>query len=235
MKLVHIVSGLAVAISLAACADKSADIQTPAPNPNMSITANQSTIQQPNVSGTVWIRQKVALPPDAVLTVTLSDASLADTPSKVLSQKAVRTEGKQAPFSFVLPFNPSDIQPNARILLSAAITVDNKLVFITDSVKPVINNGGTKADLTLVPVQQTAVPIQASGGATTTVPSTSPTKSIRLLPFLRLLSINPAPTLSATERVNTPSDSVVNRFVRFPTPPRLPPVMPGVAVVDPAR
>ncbi|HAK4117737.1 TPA: hypothetical protein H1T73_001645 [Salmonella enterica] len=172
MKLVHIVSGLAVAISLAACADKSADIQTPAPNPNMSITANQSTIQQPNVSGTVWIRQKVALPPDAVLTVTLSDASLAD----VLSQKAVRTEGKQAPFSFVLPFNPSDIQPNARILLSAAITVDNKLVFITDSVKPVINNGGTKADLTLVPVQQTAVPVQASGGATTTVPSTSPTQ-----------------------------------------------------------
>ncbi|EAZ2989481.1 hypothetical protein B6L41_17845 [Salmonella enterica] len=171
MKLVHIVSGLAVAISLAACADKSADIQTPAPNPNMSITANQSTIQQPNVSGTVWIRQKVALPPDAVLTVTLSDA-----PSKVLSQKAVRTEGKQAPFSFVLPFNPSDIQPNARILLSAAITVDNQLVFITDSVKPVINNGGTKADLTLVPVQQTAVPVQASGGATTTVPSTSPTQ-----------------------------------------------------------
>ncbi|EHC61849.1 Glycoprotein-polysaccharide metabolism, partial [Salmonella enterica subsp. enterica serovar Inverness str. R8-3668] len=46
----------------------------------------------------------------------------------------------------MLPFNPSDIQPNARILLSAAITVDNKLVFITDSVKPVINNGGTKAD-----------------------------------------------------------------------------------------
>ncbi|EJT7841646.1 YbaY family lipoprotein [Salmonella enterica] len=176
MKLVHIVSGLAVAISLAACVDKSADIQTPAPNPNMSITANQSTIQQPNVSGTVWIRQKVALPPDAVLTVTLSDASLADAPSKVLSQKAVRTEGKQAPFSFVLPFNPSDIQPNARILLSAAITVDNKLVFITDSVKPVINNGGTKADLTLVPVQQTAVPVQASGGATTTVPSTSPTQ-----------------------------------------------------------
>lgn len=235
MKLVHIVSGLAVAISLAACADKSADIQTPAPNPNMSITANQSTIQQPNVSGTVWIRQKVALPPDAVLTVTLSDASLADAPSKVLSQKAVRTEGKQAPFSFVLPFNPSDIQPNARILLSAAITVDNKLVFITDSVKPVINNGGTKADLTLVPVQQTAVPVQAGGGATTTVPSTSPTQVNPSSAVLRLPSINPAPTLSVTERVNIPSDSVVNRFVRFPTPLRLPPVMPDVAAVDPVR
>lgn len=176
MKLVHMASGLAVAIALAACADKSADIQTPAPAANTSISATQQpAIQQPNVS-TVWIRQKVALPPDAVLTVTLSDASLADAPSKVLAQKAVRTEGKQSPFSFVLPFNPADVQPNARILLSAAITVNDKLVFITDTVQPVINQGGTKADLTLASVQQTAVPVQASGGATTTVPSTSPTQ-----------------------------------------------------------
>ncbi|MDB6983135.1 YbaY family lipoprotein [Escherichia coli] len=175
MKLVHMASGLAVAIALAACADKSADIQTPAPAANTSISATQQpAIQQPNVSGTVWIRQKVALPPDAVLT--LSDASLADAPSKVLAQKAVRTEGKQSPFNFVLPFNPADVQPNARILLSAAITVNDKLVFITDTVQPVINQGGTKADLTLVPVQQTAVPVQASGGATATVPSTSPTQ-----------------------------------------------------------
>ncbi|AVZ00045.1 MULTISPECIES: YbaY family lipoprotein [Lelliottia] len=176
MKLVHMLSGLAVAVALSACADKSADIQTPAPNPNAAGATTQPTMQQPNVSGTVWIRQKVALPPDAVLTVTLSDASLADAPSKVLSQKAVRTEGKQSPFSFVLPFNPAEIQPNARILLSAAITVNDKLVFITDTVQPVINQGGTKADLTLVPVQQTAVPLQQGGGAATTVPSTSPTQ-----------------------------------------------------------
>ena len=53
---------------------------------------------------------------------------------------------------------------------------NDKLVFITDTVQTVINQGGTKADLTLVPVQQTAVPVQASGGAATTVPSTSPTQ-----------------------------------------------------------
>ncbi len=88
----------------------------------------------------------------------------------------MRTEGKQAPFSFVLPFNPADIQPNARILLSAAVTVNGQLVFITDTVQQVINNGGTKADLTLVPVQQTAVPVNTTGGAATTMPSTSPTQ-----------------------------------------------------------
>ncbi len=62
-----------------------------------------------------------------------------------------------------------------RSLVGAEMGIRDR-VFITDTVQPVINQGGTKADLTLVPVQQTAVPVQASGGATTTVPSTSPTQ-----------------------------------------------------------
>ncbi len=41
---------------------------------------------------------------------------LADAPSKGAVAKAVRTEGKRRRLSvFVLPFNPSDIQPNARV------------------------------------------------------------------------------------------------------------------------
>ena len=161
MKLVPMLSGIAMAVALSACADKSADVAVPTATPGGVSTLSQQTIKQPNVSGTVWIRQKVALPPDAVLTVTLSDASLADAPAKVLSQRAVRTIGKQAPFSFVLPYNPAEIQPNARILLSAAVTVNGKLMFITDTVQEVINHGGTKADLNLVAVQQTEVPVSA--------------------------------------------------------------------------
>lgn len=174
MKIVHVLSGLAIAVALSACAGKSADTQTSAPNPSAEAVATQPAVQQPTVSGTIWIRQNVALPPDAVLTVTLSDASLADAPSRVLSQKAVRTEGKQAPFSFELPYNPADIQPNARILLSAAIAINGKLVFITDTVQSVINQGGTRADLTLVPVQQTALPVQSGESGSMTTPSTAP-------------------------------------------------------------
>lgn len=151
MKLVPILSGLAVALALAGCSQTHQQNHTP--------EAVQA-IAGPSVTGNVLIRQKVALPPNAVLTVTLSDASLADAPSKVLAQKVARTDGKQAPFSFVLPFNPADIQPNARILLSAAVTVDGKLLFITDTIQEVVNRNGTKADLILVPVQQTAVPVQ---------------------------------------------------------------------------
>lgn len=157
MKLVPILSGLAIALALAGCSQTHQQNQASA-----AAAAAVQPIQGPNVSGNVMIRQKVALPPDAVLTVTLSDASMADAPSKVLAQKVMRTEGKQAPFSFVLPYKPADIQPNARILLSAAVTQDGKLMFITDTVHEVINHGGTKADLTLVPVQQTAVPVQNS-------------------------------------------------------------------------
>jgi len=136
MKLVPMLSGVAIAVALSACAGKSADVPVPTASANGINTLSQQAIQQPNVSGTIWIKQKVAL-----------------------AQRAVRTEGKQAPFSFVLPYNPSDVQPNARILLSAAVTINDKLVFITDTVQEAVNKGGTKIDLTLVPVQQTEVPV----------------------------------------------------------------------------
>lgn len=177
MKVVHMLSGLALAVALSGCAnDSSSDIAVPAPTPGSPAVSMQNVIRQPNVSGTVWIRQRVALPPNAVLTVTLADVSIADAPSKVLSQKVVRTNGKQAPFSFILPFKPSEIKPDARILLSAAITVDGKLLFVTDTFQPVINGGGTKADITLVPVANRAVPVASSGGTVTSVPATSPTQ-----------------------------------------------------------
>ena len=160
MKFAYMFSALAVAATLTACANhhsNNSSTQAAAPDPYGIATLSVAQ-QQPSVTGTINIRQRIALPPDAVLTVTLSDASLADAPARVLSQKAVRTEGKQAPFNFALPYNPADIQPNARILLSAAITVNGQLM-ITDTVQTVINQGGTHADLTLVPVQQTAVPV----------------------------------------------------------------------------
>lgn len=172
MKIWQVMSGAALAAVLAGCAGSAKHV--PVPTLGAPVAGQQAAIAQPNVSGAVYIRQKIALPPHSVLTVTLSDASLSDAPSKVLSQRVVRTEGKQAPFQFVLPFNPADIQPNARILLSAAITIDGKITFITDNVKPVLNGSGSKAELILVPVPSVAMPTQP--GATSTVPSTSPTQ-----------------------------------------------------------
>ncbi|KAA9000050.1 hypothetical protein FJU30_12260 [Affinibrenneria salicis] len=169
MKLWHIFGGIALSVTLAGCADNQSYNGTGAAVTPAADTATQpEQIAMPSVSGTVNIRQRVALPNNAVLTVTVSDASLSDAPSKVITQRASWTEGRQAPFNFVLPYNPANVQPNARILLSAAVSVDNQLLFITDQVVPVINNGVKKADLLLVPVSSVALPTQSS------VPATSP-------------------------------------------------------------
>ncbi|MCL9642945.1 YbaY family lipoprotein [Rahnella victoriana] len=163
MKLWQIVGGTALSLTLAGCAHH----QAPAQQPSVNTAASPATapaITGPNVSGSVFINQRVALPPDAVLTVTLSDASIADTPSRVISQKVARTQGKQSPFTFILPYNPQEIAPNARVLLSAAVTINGQVTFVTDSIKEVINNGqGTRADLQLVPV--VAVPVATKPNA----------------------------------------------------------------------
>lgn len=163
MKLWQIVGGTALSFALAGCASHP---QTPPPeSPNSTAGAPSSPgITGPNVSGVVNIAQPIALPPDAVLTVTLSDASMADAPSRVIAQKVARTDGKQAPFTFILPYNPQDIQPNAHIILSAAVTMNGRVVFITDNIKEVINNAmGTRADLNLVPVASVPVATKPSG------------------------------------------------------------------------
>ncbi|CNH15766.1 YbaY family lipoprotein [Yersinia pekkanenii] len=170
IKLWQIAGGAALVISLVGCAHQGADVPVAAP---VESTTVATSIAQPTVQGTVNIRERIALPPDAVVTVTLSDASLADTPSRVIAQKAIRTEGKQAPFTFILPFNPAEIQPNARIIVSAAITHNGQLLFITDTIQEVINRGtGTQANLLLVPVTSVAIET-APVGTTTTTPGTA--------------------------------------------------------------
>lgn len=147
------ISGGAVALAfiLTGCTNKNADVPDPA--------TSQLQLQGPAVQGSVNIRQRIAVPQEAVLTVTLSDATLADAPSRVISQRAVRTEGQQAPFHFVLPYNPAEIQANARVILSAVITVNGQLMFITDTIKEVSNRNDKQIDLLLVPVQNIPVKV----------------------------------------------------------------------------
>lgn len=162
MKLWHIL-GITLSMALSACADRGdygASPQTGAPITGAS--SQNPVVSMPAVSGTVNIRQRIALPANAVLTVTVSDASLSDAPSKVITQRVMRTDGKQAPFSFSLPYNPADIQPNARILLSAAVAIDNRIVMVTENVLPVISNGANNADLVLVPVASVPLPTSHS-------------------------------------------------------------------------
>lgn len=81
--------------------------------------------------GEVLYRERIALPPNAVLSVQLADVSLADAPAAVLGEQKVDPAG-QVPIRFEIKFDPSAIRTNMSYALQARITVDGQLWFITD-------------------------------------------------------------------------------------------------------
>ena len=83
------------------------------------------------ISGEVSYRERIALPPNAVLTVRLSDVSLADAPETVVAEQKIEPAG-QVPIKFELKINPAVIQSNVNYALQARITVDDRLMFIND-------------------------------------------------------------------------------------------------------
>lgn len=82
--------------------------------------------------GEVLYRERIALPPDAVLTVQLADVSLADAPAAIIAEQKIDPAG-QVPIKFELRFDPSVIQPKMSYALQARITVGDELWFITDT------------------------------------------------------------------------------------------------------
>ncbi|MEZ8481608.1 YbaY family lipoprotein [Vibrio splendidus] len=107
------------------------------------------------ISGTVSYRERIALPENAVVTVTLEDTSLADAPSTVIATQEFTTDGKQVPFAFELSYDNNKIKANHRYNMRATIHVDGKLRFTTDTIKSVITDveNTQQADLRLVGVR----------------------------------------------------------------------------------
>jgi len=83
------------------------------------------------IFGEVSYRERIALPPNAVLAVQLADVSLADAPASVVAEQKIEPAG-QVPIKFVLKFDSSVIQPKMSYAVQARIMVDDKLWFIND-------------------------------------------------------------------------------------------------------
>jgi putative lipoprotein len=94
-----------------------------------------------SVTGTVSYLERTALPPNAVILVQLHDVSLADAPAKVITEQSINLGQRQVPVPFTLTFDPAKIDAQHSYSVSAKITVDGKLSFITDQSYPVLTNG----------------------------------------------------------------------------------------------
>ncbi len=97
----------------------------------MLATPDFSVAAERTLTGEATYRERIALPPNAVLTVQLADVSLADAPAAIVAEREFRPAG-QAPVKFELKFDSSAIQPKMTYALQARITVDDKLMFIND-------------------------------------------------------------------------------------------------------
>jgi putative lipoprotein len=106
------------------------------------------------VFGTVAYRQRIALPPNAVVRVKIEDVSRADAPAISIANEQIETKGRQVPIAFDVKYDPSVINPAHRYQIRATITAKEdgveRTLFTSTTAYPVLTqNAPSKVDMLL--------------------------------------------------------------------------------------
>ncbi len=91
--------------------------------------------EQTSVSAEIWYRERMLLPENAQLTLTLADVALADAPSKTIASKTV-TLTNTPPWVLDLNYDPAALTEQGSYVLQARIEVDGQLMFINTTSTP---------------------------------------------------------------------------------------------------
>jgi putative lipoprotein len=106
------------------------------------------------VGGVVTYLARIAMPPGAVVTVTLEDVSRADAAAVVLARQVIDEPGN-VPVAFSLAVDIGAVDGRARLALRARIDVDGSLWFVSDTAHPVALTAlADEHELVLVPAQR---------------------------------------------------------------------------------
>ena len=116
------------------------------------VASSSGTATQSVITGTVTYRNRSALPPTAVIEVTLQDISRADAPATSISTQKIEAGGKQPPFAYELPYDPAQIDQRMTYAVNARITNGNELLYINDTVIPVLTRGAPQTDVEILVV-----------------------------------------------------------------------------------
>jgi putative lipoprotein len=93
-----------------------------------------------SVTGTVNLRQRVALPNNAVVTVQLAELR-AGAPALVIAEQSFTTNGAQSPFPFTVQYDKSRIATNGVYNVQGNIKVAGQLRYSTSTQYRVITQG----------------------------------------------------------------------------------------------
>jgi putative lipoprotein len=110
-----------------------------------------AAVDMKELTGTVSYRERIALPPDAVVDVRLDDVSGKDGAAIVISEVTFEPR-RQVPIPFTLEYPPYAIDDRNTYAVRATIRRGDTLLFVTDTPALVLTSGrGARVDLVLVP------------------------------------------------------------------------------------
>ena len=94
------------------------------------------------ITGAVTYLQRSALPPEATVEVTFNDVSKPDSTPIQLANQAIKTQGKQVPIPFEIPYDARQIVSSHIYGVGAKIKVGEKVLFASDpDANPVLTQG----------------------------------------------------------------------------------------------
>lgn len=103
--------------------------------------SNAMSSEIARVTGTLTYLQRTALPPDAVVYITLMDVSPRQDASGDIIARQTITSPSQIPIPFELKYNPARINSKYTYAIQAHISVKGKLLFRNTSPYPAITHG----------------------------------------------------------------------------------------------
>lgn len=144
---ISLLAGSLVALMLTACAPQppTPEAASPASETALPPLAEAAPGTLTQVTGTVTYRERIALTPDAVLTVEVRELTPEGKPGDILGQQVVTSPG-QVPLPFSVALNPQRIRPEASYGLTARIT-DGGRTFGTPTAVPVLTQGHRSTDV----------------------------------------------------------------------------------------
>ncbi|NOR80178.1 MAG: hypothetical protein GQ529_04995 [Methyloprofundus sp.] len=112
----------------------------------VSIMSSSLAAEEAMIKGNAFYLERIALPENAVFEATLEDVSLMDVPAIILGNVVI--ESFAIPVNFSIHYDSDEIKQGHRYNVRGKITVDERLIFITDTAHPVLT-GQEQAELKL--------------------------------------------------------------------------------------
>lgn len=124
--------------------------------PILALPCGAAQAQSALIQGTATYRERIALPPGAMLHLRLEDVSRQGAPAILLAEDRIPIAG-QVPVAFSLAYDPARIEPRFTYAVRAEIVLDGRVLFRTDRIHPVLTRGaGDRVELLLARAREGA-------------------------------------------------------------------------------